>query len=84
VPLGTEGRATVAVSGAVVGECGIPPWVATIVVFSAPASARTIAAAAPATAIKRKSRTDQIQSPGYQENRRCHSTASRPKTPPAD
>ena len=31
VPLGTDGRATVAVSGAVVGECGTPLWVATIV-----------------------------------------------------
>jgi hypothetical protein len=69
----------------VVGERGVPPSVATIVLFSAPASERTIAAAAPATASTRKSSTGQIQSPGYQANRRCQAFASLPKAPlPAD
>ena len=81
VPAGTVGRATVAVSGAVVGECSVPPWVATIVLFSAPASERTIAATAPAVARTRDSRTGQIQSPGYQPKRRCHAAASLPNTP---
>jgi hypothetical protein len=81
VPAGTVGRATVAVSGAVVGECGAPPWVATIVLFSAPASERTIAATAPAVARTRDSRTGQIQSPGYQPKRRCQAAASLPNTP---
>jgi hypothetical protein len=81
VPAGTVGRATVAVSGAVVGECGVPPCVATIVLFSAPASESTIAATAPAVARMSDSRTGQIQSPGYQPKRCCHLAASRPKTP---
>jgi hypothetical protein len=81
VPAGTVGRATVAVSGAVVGECSVSPWVATIVLFSAPASERTIAATAPAVARTRDSRTGQIQSPGYQPKRRCHAAASLPNTP---
>src|SRR5256885_1790188 len=82
VPAGTVGRATVAVGGAVVGECGAPPWVATIVELPLPASARTMAAVAPATAMSRKSSTGQIQSPGYQPSRCCQTAASRPKTPP--
>src|SRR6266540_5962333 len=77
------GRVTVAVSGAVVGVWGDPPSVATIVLFSAPASASTIAAVAPATAITKPSKTRQNQSPGYQPKRSCQALESRPRTPAA-
>src|SRR4029453_5667934 len=50
--------------------------VATIVLFPAPASERTIAAAAPATARTRQRSTGQIQSPGYHPRRRCHAPAA--------
>src|SRR5262252_2210277 len=46
----TLGSVTVAVSGAGVGVCAWPPWVATIGLFAAPASVRTMAAVAPAIA----------------------------------
>src|SRR5207302_6737409 len=75
------GSVTVAVSGAVVGKWGGPPWVATSGLFSAPALFRTIAAVAPATAITKPSKTRQNQSPGYQPNRRCHAALRRPATP---
>jgi hypothetical protein len=81
VPDGTVGSATVAVCGAVVGRWGGPPSVATAVVFFAPASARTIAAVAPATAITNPSRMRQIQSPGYHPKRSCHAADNRPNTP---
>ena len=83
VPAGTVGSATVAVGGAVVGRWAGPPWVATIGPFLAPASARTMAAVAPATAIRKPRRTGQTQSPGYQPNRRCQADDSRPKAPGA-
>jgi hypothetical protein len=77
----TAGSVTVAVSGAVVGVWGDPPSVATIVLFSAPASASTIAAVAPATAITKPSRSRQNRSPGYQPKRACHAPESRPSSP---
>jgi hypothetical protein len=65
VPEGTVGSATVSVAGGVVGECGGPPLVATIVFPPSPVDAPTrIAAVAPATAITSPSSTGKIQSPG--------------------
>src|SRR4051812_49591426 len=58
----TLGSVTVAVCGALVGVWGAPPCVATMGLSSASASARTIAAVAPAIAITRPSATRQNQS----------------------
>jgi hypothetical protein len=80
----TDGSVTVAVSGAVVGAwTGPPPSVATIGLFSAPASVRTMAAVAPAIAITSPSSTRQNQSPGYQPKRACHPPERRPISPDA-
>src|SRR5262249_4968067 len=81
--VGTGGSVTVAVSGAVVGAWTGPPCVATSGSFCAPASLRTIAAVAPAMAIRSPSTTRQNRSPGYQPNRCCQAAESRPSTPGA-
>src|SRR5207302_4140082 len=79
----SAGSVTVAVCACVVGVWAAPPCVATSVLFSAPASVRTIAAVAPAIAITSPSSTRQIQSPGYQPKRACQAAARRPMTPRA-
>src|SRR5438270_6528410 len=77
VPDGTLGSATVSVAGGVVGVCGCPPVVATIVPPPPPFDApRTIAAVAPATAMTRPTSTGQIQSPGYELKRPRHAASS--------
>src|SRR5438874_1604144 len=82
VPLGTVGRATVAVSGGVTGWRGVPACVATSVLLLPRESVATTATAPPITATTSPSSTGQTHSPGYQPNRRRHASESRPTTPP--
>src|SRR5207302_5200455 len=82
VPLGTVGRATVAVAGGVTGSRGVPECVATSAPFPPrPESATTTATAPPISATSRPSSTGQIQSPGYRPKRARHAAESRPTTP---
>jgi hypothetical protein len=83
VPAGTLGSATVVVTGDVVGECGGPPRVATMVSLPAPASPRTIAATVPAAAMRKARRTGHTQSPGYRPKRLGQPAASVPWAPAA-